>query len=221
MTEFYDIFPYIQFITSLVSASVAIGLVYFTKTFVGRSWLMAAAILMFVSWPGAHVISLIARYSDSQSEVYSWFRLLTITNVFMIACVEMFMFSIWRHSRMRLENNNLLFSFSGRIPRSAFWIVSSIMAPIGTATGYQLFITHDTGLIRVAVLTVYVLWLITSIWISLAIYAKRWHDCGKSGWMSLVLFIPLVGPFWLLGYCGFVKGQSDTNQYGANPLDLE
>jgi uncharacterized membrane protein YhaH (DUF805 family) len=64
-------------------------------------------------------------------------------------------------------------------------------------------------------------WLALSVWIALAVYTKRWHDCGKSGWMNLVLLIPIIGPFWFLGYCGFVKGVSGQNQYGADPLDME
>ena len=33
---------------------------------------------------------------------------------------------------------------------------------------------------------------------ALAVTVRRLHDLGKSGWMMLIIFIPLIGPIWLL-----------------------
>ena len=33
---------------------------------------------------------------------------------------------------------------------------------------------------------------------ALAVTVRRLHDVGKSGWMMLIVFIPLIGPIWLL-----------------------
>ena len=33
---------------------------------------------------------------------------------------------------------------------------------------------------------------------ALAVTVRRLHDVGKSGWMILIVFIPLIGPIWLL-----------------------
>jgi hypothetical protein len=33
---------------------------------------------------------------------------------------------------------------------------------------------------------------------ALAVTVRRLHDVGKSGWMLLIIFIPLIGPIWLL-----------------------
>ena len=33
---------------------------------------------------------------------------------------------------------------------------------------------------------------------ALAVTVRRLHDVGKSGWMLLIVFIPLIGPIWLL-----------------------
>tara|TARA_Y100001933_G_C18818769_1_gene488283 strand:- start:160 stop:732 length:573 start_codon:yes stop_codon:yes gene_type:complete len=33
---------------------------------------------------------------------------------------------------------------------------------------------------------------------ALAVTVRRLNDIGKSGWMLLILFIPLIGPIWLL-----------------------
>lgn len=51
------------------------------------------------------------------------------------------------------------------------------------------------------------------IWCSLAVQAKRWHDRGKSGWMSLIIFIPLVGPIWSFIELGFLRGTEGSNRF--------
>ena len=33
---------------------------------------------------------------------------------------------------------------------------------------------------------------------AIAVTVRRLHDVGKSGWMLLIVFIPLIGPIWLL-----------------------
>jgi uncharacterized membrane protein YhaH (DUF805 family) len=49
-----------------------------------------------------------------------------------------------------------------------------------------------------------------------AVAVRRLHDVGKSGWMLLIAFIPLIGVIWLLVL--FVsEGNSGENQYGPDP----
>jgi uncharacterized membrane protein YhaH (DUF805 family) len=63
------------------------------------------------------------------------------------------------------------------------------------------------------------------VWPSLAALAvlsyfqsmKRCHDVDKSGWFSLLLFIPLVNLFLGL-YLLFQKGTSGPNRFGEDPL---
>jgi uncharacterized membrane protein YhaH (DUF805 family) len=55
------------------------------------------------------------------------------------------------------------------------------------------------------------------MWPTYAIYTKRWHDRGKSGWWSLIIFIPIIGPIWMFIECGFLAGEEGTNSYGPNP----
>ncbi len=51
---------------------------------------------------------------------------------------------------------------------------------------------------------------------SLAVVVRRLHDVGKSGWMYLILFIPIIGAIWI-----FVLLLKDSevgdNKYGPNP----
>ncbi len=57
------------------------------------------------------------------------------------------------------------------------------------------------------------------IFISLAIFTKRWHDLGKTAWWSLLPFIPIFGWLYILMfiYLGVARGQADENKYGPVP----
>ena len=51
---------------------------------------------------------------------------------------------------------------------------------------------------------------------SLAVSVRRLHDVGKSGWMLLIILIPLIGAIWLLVLL-FTDSQPGRNEYGPNP----
>jgi len=53
---------------------------------------------------------------------------------------------------------------------------------------------------------------------ALAVIVRRLHDLGKSGWMILVGFIPLVGGILLLVWF-LSDGQPQDNQYGPVPTN--
>jgi len=53
-------------------------------------------------------------------------------------------------------------------------------------------------------------------WIAFAISAKRWHDVGMSGWMTLLCFIPVANIGAFLGL-GMTPGNKGSNQYGEEP----
>jgi uncharacterized membrane protein YhaH (DUF805 family) len=48
----------------------------------------------------------------------------------------------------------------------------------------------------------------------LANHTKRWHDLGRSGWLTLIYFIPVVGSLYVFIMCGFVRGDVGDNSYG-------
>ena len=56
--------------------------------------------------------------------------------------------------------------------------------------------------------------LIIAIWIVFAANAKRYHDLGKSGWNSLLCFIPIIGPPYLFLKLGVSKNGQEPNKYG-------
>ena len=51
---------------------------------------------------------------------------------------------------------------------------------------------------------------------ALALSVRRLHDIGKSGWMFLIILIPLIGPIWLL-ILMVTNGDPEDNEYGTNP----
>ena len=73
--------------------------------------------------------------------------------------------------------------------------------------------SNNSILLIISIWSVYLL----LIWISIAAYIKRLHDLDKSGWWSLIMFLPLFW-FWLLIYCGFFKWTPWENRFWNNPL---
>ena len=59
---------------------------------------------------------------------------------------------------------------------------------------------------------------LASIYLALALYAKRWHDRDKSGWWSLIGLVPFIGAIWILVELGILEGTRGPNQYGPDPL---
>jgi len=50
----------------------------------------------------------------------------------------------------------------------------------------------------------------------LAVFVRRLHDVGKSGWMFLICLIPLIGPIWLLILL-LNPSNPGENKYGSSP----
>jgi len=62
----------------------------------------------------------------------------------------------------------------------------------------------------------FVMWVFMSFF-SVSFSVRRLHDLGKSGWLILVSFVPII-QFILWGYLFFGRGQKDLNLYG-NPSE--
>ena len=110
----------------------------------------------------------------------------------------------------------LLTSFEGRINRAKFWAGVGVLFAAGilanlidnmlgtmSANGFGV-ISGIVGLI--------------TLYLAIALYAKRWHDRDKSGWWSLVLLVPVIGWVWLLVECGILEGTKGPNRFGQDPL---
>jgi len=108
---------------------------------------------------------------------------------------------------------SLLFSFEGRINRAKFWAGIVVIWVVPWFLTVMAVAMRSTGMLWAAI----VVYLIT-IWPSLAIHVKRWHDRDKSGWWVLIALIPLVGPIWSFVETGFLPGTVGYNHYGRDPL---
>jgi uncharacterized membrane protein YhaH (DUF805 family) len=96
------------------------------------------------------------------------------------------------------------FSFEGRMNRKRYWQYWFLSSVIGVII--SLFTSVED--------------LKTLVWLGLlfvqtALNVKRWHDLNKSGWFSILNFIPFVGFI-----VGSIKGTDGDNQYGSDIVDL-
>ena len=105
--------------------------------------------------------------------------------------------------------------FSGRARRMEYWmfvlfnmifafaamVIDNILGTAVEGVGYGM---------------VYALYCLAVIVPGLAVTVRRLHDVGKSGWMYLIIFIPMIGVIWLLVLL-FTDGDSGTNEYGPSP----
>lgn len=107
------------------------------------------------------------------------------------------------------------FEFRGCAKRSTFWL-TELFTTAFFALALDLFDAlpmNDDEVWDALFLTAT---LIPIVWVKTALYVRRWHDLRRSGWMSLLLLIPLVNVLlWLV--LGSVRGTSGPNQCGADP----
>lgn len=106
----------------------------------------------------------------------------------------------------------LLFGFDGRIGRGLFWLVQ-----IPVLVVFWLFFANIDPLLArwfpysvFEGLTFALVLIAPLIWVECAIIIKRCHDRGKSGFWALLLFLPALGPIWLLIDCGLLPSVTES-----------
>jgi uncharacterized membrane protein YhaH (DUF805 family) len=110
----------------------------------------------------------------------------------------------------------LLTSFEGRINRAKFWAGVGVLFAAGILANLIDSMLGTVSANGVGVVSAIVG--LVSIYLGLAVYAKRWHDRDKSGWWSLILLVPVIGWVWLLVECGILEGTKGPNRFGQDPL---
>ena len=103
----------------------------------------------------------------------------------------------------------LFFSFKGRIRRIEYWVCSLIISAIFLLPAFILFESYPDLVMSYVIAMGIIL-----VWSSLAIQAKRWHDCDKSAWWLLINLIPYIGSFWAFVVNGFFQGTVGPNRFG-------
>jgi len=98
-----------------------------------------------------------------------------------------------------------MFSFDGKIGRAryALFHIPIILFNIGMGRVLRYSYIDQDAAVFFSILS------LVLIYVSFALMAKRLHDIGQSGWMSLLVFIPFINIALLL-YLLFKKGQETT-----------
>ena len=122
-------------------------------------------------------------------------------------------------------------NFTGRARRSEYWyfvlfnlIFSGVAMVIDNLLGTTIKMEGLTGLEGVSQSLpygyIYLLYSLVMFIPGLAVAVRRLHDAGKSGWMLLVVLIPLIGAIWILVLM-FTDSQPGVNKWGPNPKEVE
>ncbi|WP_339663162.1 DUF805 domain-containing protein [uncultured Polaribacter sp.] len=106
------------------------------------------------------------------------------------------------------------FDFSGRARRKEYWmftlfsfLISWLLAILDIASGTTIFSIIST---------------IYSVLIfipSLAVFVRRLHDGGYTGWYFLLFFLPIIGWIWLLVLL-CMESEPKQNKWGENPKGI-
>lgn len=120
----------------------------------------------------------------------------------------------------------LFSSFEGRINRAKFWLGSFALWVLWMLVNVVLWtvfgMRYAEGDILPAMGPVaWLVWVIIALaltYATFAVWAKRWHDRDKSGWWSLIMFVPIVGAIWILVELGCLPGTEGPNRFGQDPL---
>ena len=114
-------------------------------------------------------------------------------------------------------------TFTGRANRKEYWsfvlfyllffvlaaliggVLDEIFGNLQSPDPQAIFTVVSTGLFSLALFLP-----------GLAVYVRRLHDIGLSGWLSLVAFLPYVGGIFVL-VTALIPSQAGPNKYGAAP----
>ena len=102
--------------------------------------------------------------------------------------------------------------FNGRARRQEYWMFLLFNIIFGFAAG---IVDSILG----TYLAVYSIYSLAMIIPGIAVSVRRLHDIGKSGWMLLIVLIPLIGAIWLLVLMA-TDSTPGENEYGKNPKEL-
>lgn len=100
--------------------------------------------------------------------------------------------------------------FTGRARRKEYWMFALISLVVSVALGVVGRILGTSALSYLYSLAI----LLPGI----AVTIRRLHDTGRSGWMSLIGIIPVLGWIVLLVFMA-QDSTPGTNQYGLNPKE--
>lgn len=99
--------------------------------------------------------------------------------------------------------------FEGRARRTEYWMFALFNIIIAFVLGFVEGLVGGPGILGF-------LYGLAVLLPGIAVSVRRLHDTGKSGWLLLIAFIPLIGAIVLLVFM-VMDSQPGDNQYGPNP----
>jgi len=114
----------------------------------------------------------------------------------------------------------LRITFKGRINRFRFfWYPFGISLAVLPIYFVLVMMLIGSELLLLTAIPAALVHLYTQVW-SVSLLVRRLHDLNRTGWMALLLFIPLVN--FVFGiYVVFFKGTDGSNKYGEDPLEYD
>lgn len=108
--------------------------------------------------------------------------------------------------------------FDGRARRKEYWIFilfNSIISFVLSLVDKELGLSGiETG--QGVLSGIYSLGIIIP---TFAVSVRRMHDVGKSGWILLLIFLPVIGNIWLF-ILSMTNSDLGENKYGQNPKGI-
>jgi uncharacterized membrane protein YhaH (DUF805 family) len=129
-----------------------------------------------------------------------------------------------------MDWGKFLFSFSGRISRKAFWLymlglfaLNILVLLVSPQPQISADMTAASQFEAAMAATPWWHWplMLVMLYVSLAVYTKRWHDQDRSGWWNLlILLTPIlfIGPMIMLGMLGLIGSTPGPNRFGEEPV---
>jgi len=105
------------------------------------------------------------------------------------------------------------FVFRGRASKTEFWYFFLLAAMYGGHFGVVGMVFDAIGPFLIILLSIVLLGSFPPL---LSVSIRRLHDIGKSGWVLLIVLIPILGAVLLL-FLFNVKGDAIENDYGHIP----
>lgn len=208
------------FLLAMTATSLILYMVLTAQDLLGRRWLTLALVLLITStvlrtlgnvatdWGAGFLRGDAYRYYGAAYGIEASCN--TLAKFFLVG----FILEHWLDRRYSISASHVLFSFTGRIPRSIFWLCYVSFFAIFSTTGEALKHANDGTVLSYVAFLLYGACLFIGIWSSLAMFCKRWHDCGYSGWMTAILLVPIIGVIWHFVFVGFLRGTRDVNRFG-------
>lgn len=97
-------------------------------------------------------------------------------------------------------------NFSGRSRRSEYWYVVL----------FNVVVMLILSVLPKSLAFIGTIWSLGTLLPSIALFIRRLHDIGKSGWWILLNLIPVVGSIWLLVLAAS-DSQPGANAWGTSP----